>query len=798
MLQKPEINGIDFLDVLPGDTTNIEVNFIHPLEDEGNTLPCADPPLKKENILIEGGARVKNIKVEAVTVSGKKLNIKLKQPGDFSKYTFRLISSLSNRIPPGFIDPQLSSVVFSFKEDCPNEFDCLPETVCRSENLPEIRIDYLAKDFASFRRLMLDRLSLVMPDWKERNIADLQITLVELLAYAADHLSYYQDAVATEAYLFTARLRKSVRRHVRLLDYHLHNGCNARTWVYVAVEPNGEMDNGILPAGTIFLTRGNGREAAVKSIDLEKKLREEEIIVFESMHDIDLKSSQNEIHFYTWNNLECCLPKGSTTATLYNFSLLDSAETESSTTTSGLRLSIGQVLIFEEVISPSTGSESDADPRHRHAVRIVGVNESVDLVTDTSIVEIKWHEEDALPFALCISSEVGGLLVDNISVARGNIVLADHGKTVTEAQLHPIFAPENENYRPGLEDRSITVSAAYDHKKESVGSASAALLQDPHSAIPHIILRYNNEKWNAKRDLLSSDRFATEFVAEIETDQSVQLRFGDDIHGKKPGFGFQPLAEYRVGSGSAGNTGRDALGRIVTDKGGIQRIRNPLSSKGGMAPETIEQARQFAPEAFRTQERAVTETDYIEKTERHPQVQKALAHFKWTGSWETVFLTIDRKNGLELDPDFKAEIVRHLEKYRLAGYDLEIRPPVFVSLEIELRVCVRPGFFRTDAKGKLIEQFSRFDLPDGSRGYFHPDEFTFGQPVFLSSIYHRAMIVPGVESVEVKTFKKWRRSAEGEIENGVIQPAESEIIKLDNDPDFPENGKIDFLMYGGL
>src|SRR3712207_7620689 len=50
-------------------------------------------------------------------------------------------------------------------------------------------------------------------------------TLVELLAYTGDYLSYYQDAVATEAYLETARRRISVRRHVRLIDYPMHEGC---------------------------------------------------------------------------------------------------------------------------------------------------------------------------------------------------------------------------------------------------------------------------------------------------------------------------------------------------------------------------------------------------------------------------------------------------------------------------------------------------------------------------------------------------------------------------------------------
>src|SRR5262249_57995500 len=96
-------------------------------------------------------------------------------------------------------------------------------------------IDYLAKDYQGFRRLMLDRLSLLAPGWTERSAADIGVMLVELLAYAADNLSYRQDAIANEAYLATARRRVSVRRHARLVDYALHDGCNARAWVQVRV-----------------------------------------------------------------------------------------------------------------------------------------------------------------------------------------------------------------------------------------------------------------------------------------------------------------------------------------------------------------------------------------------------------------------------------------------------------------------------------------------------------------------------------------------------------------------------------
>ena len=71
---------------------------------------------------------------------------------------------------------------------------------------------------------------------ERRREADLGIALAELIAYVGDPLSYQQDAVATEAYLQTARSRISLRRHALLVDYHVHDGCNARTWMQLQVD----------------------------------------------------------------------------------------------------------------------------------------------------------------------------------------------------------------------------------------------------------------------------------------------------------------------------------------------------------------------------------------------------------------------------------------------------------------------------------------------------------------------------------------------------------------------------------
>lgn len=790
---QPKLNGIDYLEVASADQQTLKVFFLHNLPGEVSPVPPAGLALTKANVVIEGGARVRGIRVDssvdAVTASKNCLTVKVSERGDFSTYTLRIVTSPTHSDPlPGF-DPQLSAVDFSFKVECPSDFDCEQPIVCPAEKLVETQINYLAKDYSSFRRLILDRLSTLMPNWRERSPADLQIALVEMLAYVGDHLSYFQDAVAAEAYLGSSRRRVSVRRHARLLDYIVHDGTNARTWVAFEVTSGGGADNKTLPAGTMTLTRGSTPQIAVANLDAAKALAEQPV-VFETMHDITLNSAHNLIAFYTWSDRECCLPKGSTRATLAD---------------KGLSLKPGDVLIFEEVLSPTTGAEADANPSHGHAVRLTSAVKRVDPLDGTAVMEIEWHKQDALPFPLCVTARVaddtGAFAVKEVSVARGNIALADHGQTLTGEQLVPPAVPDTGNYRPQLRFANITFRVPYDDQRARLDPASGALDQDVRQALPKVNLNDGHEDWAAQRDLLNSDRFAPEFVVEMERDGGAHLRFGDgETAGKRPDKGASFSASYRVGNGRAGNIGAGAITRVVSDLSGFERVRNPRAGRGGADPETMEEARQFAPQAFRTQQRAVTEADWAEVAERHAEVQKAAATFRWTGSWYTVFITIDRRGGLAVkgDEQFRQEMENHLGQFRIAGYDIEINDPVLAPLDISMMVCVKSGYFRSDVKQRLLSAFSRYDLPGGGRGFFHPDNFTFGQPVYLSRIYQTAMEVAGVASVEATQFQRWGKLANNELGTGVLAPASLEIIQLDNDPNFPENGRIAFEMNGGL
>ena len=790
LVKNSALNGIDYLEVLDHEAPAWEQRqrtlFVHLL----NAQHTAG--LTPANFRIDGGARVRDVTVTEVQAGAGDqagvLTVEADKPGDFSSYRLHLVKDAEHPEPPTGFDPTLASVEFSFKVECPSDFDCRQARVCPSEALEEPEIDYLAKDYASFRRLMLDRMAALMPRWTERHEADAGVVLVELLAYLGDQLSYQQDAVATEAYLSTARRRISVRRHARLVDYFVGEGSNARAWVQVEVSADvlkaAAADPPALPQGTRLCTRIPG-QAVRLSDDFE--LLERADAVFETMHDLDeLHAAHNSLSFYTWSDRECRLPRGAVRATLKGHLP---------------KLKAGDVLIFEELLGPTTGVPEDADPSHRHALRLLEVVSKdaqgqplTDPLNQQPITEIRWGAEDALPFPLSVSARLETDLED-VSVARGNIVLADHGLRIEGESLG--LAPESPRFRPRLKEQPLTHAALYDPAQP----ASAAMTWASEAVLPWIslggALDQRASDWRPERDLLDSGPADPHFVVEIDTDGAAFLRFGDGQYGSRPEPGTALTATYRVGNGTAGNVGAEALVHIVTGNGNIARVRNPLAARGGVEPESLEDARQRAPSAFRTEERAVTPEDYAEVAERHSGVQRAAATFRWTGSWYTVFLTVDRLGGLEVDAGFEEDLRRHLERYRMAGHDVEIDSPRFVSLEVEMEVSVKPDYFRSDVRIALLEAFSNRMLADGRPGLFHPDNFTFGQPVYLSRLYAAAQAVAGVASVKV-TICRRQGSKDAELpEEGRLVLGRLEVARLDNDPNFPERGVLRLLLEGG-
>jgi predicted phage baseplate assembly protein len=206
----------------------------------------------------------------------------------------------------------------------------------------------------------------------------------------------------------------------------------------------------------------------------------------------------------------------------------------------------------------------------------------------------------------------------------------------------------------------------------------------------------------------------------------------------------------------------------------------------------------FAPYVFRqVLERAIIPDDYARLAEQHPGVQRAAAMLCWNGSWYEVRVAIDPLGQAVADEALLGEIEKYLYRFRRIGHDVAVRPVHYVSLDLLLEVCVEPGFLRGHVKAALLERFSTRCLPDGSLGFFHPDKLTFGQGISLSRIVAAAQTLPGVQSVRVARLERLFEGPNGELEQGVLPIGPLEVARLDSDPNFPENGRIQFDMRGG-
>jgi len=820
-------NGIDYVEAGDDHAPELRVYFLGKLPPQ---LAAGGPAIGR-HLRLEGGDRITGLRILAADPQPQAdparddfLVLTLDRIGDFSTYRLRLVGVQG-------IDPRYDSASVRFRVCCPSDLDCRPDCDCAPATPEEPPINYLARDYASFRQLMLDRLAVLMPSWSERHVPDLGITLVELLAYTADQLSYYQDAVGTEAYLGTARQRISVRRHARLVDGVLHEGCNARTWIHFHVSGRLELPSDAIAFATGYNQPATATRTVISAEDLDK-LPPSSYEFYEPLlaapRTLLLLEAHNAIPVYTWGRRECCLPAGATRATLLDRWVEPAGP--GGEATRALQIAVGDVLVFEEVIGPKTGVAADSDPLKRWAVRVTRVVPAEDSLytvaageqapgRPTPLLEIEWAQADALPFALCLGAlgpAPDCAWIGDITVVRANVILVDHGRTLVGEELPrvPVVVdaaccecegqPGDVQVRPGRYRPQLARSPLVHRQALPARAlpASRTLAQDERAAVPSVVLHdADGAVWTARADLLASGPDDRAFVAEIDNDGVANLRFGDGELGRQPAAGTTFSADYRVGGGSAGNVGAEAICLLVLrgfkeDPVDVH-VRNPLAASGGVDPQAIDDARMLLPGQFRRQiERAITAADYAELAARNTALQAATAKLAWTGSWYEADVAVDPLGTEAASGTLLAALCGDLHRYRRMGHDLRVQAARYVPLMLRLAVCALPGHDRGHVKAALLARIGS-RASGRMRGLFHPDELAPGRSIALSRIIAAAQSVAGVECVDVVAFHRLFEPPSHEIANGVLPLAANEIAQLDNDPDHPERGQLLIDVRGG-
>jgi hypothetical protein len=174
---------------------------------------------------------------------------------------------------------------------------------------------------------------------------------------------------------------------------------------------------------------------------------------------------------------------------------------------------------------------------------------------------------------------------------------------------------------------------------------------------------------------------------------------------------------------------------------------------------------------------------------------------RWTGSWYTVFIAAQPQppsqicgpqTGGTLTAAQQNSVTETVNSFRLAGEDIQLDSPQYVSLDIVLTICVDPDYFNLQVQRALSQV-----LGSGTGGYFDPANFTFGQNVYLSPIYAAARSVAGVNAVTATTFSIQGVTNNSYLANGEIPLGPLQIARLENNPSYPDHGQLTLTMEGG-
>ena len=796
LLKQNAVTGIDFIYVYPSQTM-LDVFFVLPPLGLSVKLDMPMPSAVRIHNPSDGS----EIPVTGFSwqpAFGRMvLRVTTAYPGDFTRY--RLLVEDEHDPPiPLRIDRYFNDVWFSFKANCPSEFDCKPpEHECPPDTVVDFPVDYTARDFWSFRRALLDFAAQRYPAWQDRLEADVGVMFAEAMSALGDDFAYYQDRVGREAYLETATQRRSLRRLASLVDYHIHDGLGASAWLDFEVN----AANGQIAAGT-QVSDARGR------------------VVFEVGHGIaetlaappknyDVSQDVNSMRAHRWDVGDVCLPAGATelfvlghhTATL---PLQDTPPGKEP----------GKWVLLKTVpLNPAVRARA-------WMVRIVAAEKLADQVLadpyvpgsspPTNITRLQWEPAQATPFELDLAT----------LTVHGNMLPATAGALKTARFT---IGPSN-NHPSALERTGPDGSIAYLFSLP--GSDADELVwrgPAPMDARPEILLATlaaNPEPWSWVRSPIGVNsaqpadpvfalddgtwrrvvgyrRIAGDVVhQDYAADRGKTIRFGDGQFGLVPDAGTIFQAQYRLGGGTIGNVPAGTL--TVCSDALVTSVTNPLPATDGIDPETPEQIRQLAPEAFRAVTyRAVRQEDYAEAAERLPWVQTAGAAFRWTGSWLDAFVTPDPIGAFEVAPERRVQLEDQLERFRQAGRPAYMLDPVYADLDLTISVCVEPHGFRGEVEERvLIALFGKGGIRPHA-GFFSPDNFTFGQPLERSRIEAVIQDVPGVRAVEDMSIRRrgwfpWREFSELTYRVG-----NNELVRVENNPLAPGHGSVRLEMKGG-
>ena len=146
-----------------------------------------------------------------------------------------------------------------------------------------------------------------------------------------------------------------------------------------------------------------------------------------------------------------------------------------------------------------------------------------------------------------------------------------------------------------------------------------------------------------------------------------------------------------------------------------------------------------------------------------------------------------------ISPSRERELALQIDRFRQAGQDAQQRPPQYADLDIELTVCATDTAYPGEVRAAVVAALT------GPGGFFSPDHFTFGTVLYRGSLEAAAQAAYGVFAVEKIRFRRrghfdWKAFSPF---LKLYNPGIDHIIRVENNPVYPERGILTVIVRGG-
>lgn len=313
--------------------------------------------------------------------------------------------------------------------------------------------------------------------------------------------------------------------------------------------------------------------------------------------------------------------------------------------------------------------------------------------------------------------------------------------------------------------------------------------------------------WNRVSDFAGSTRISPDYTLNPSTGE---VAFGDGEHGKIPGrltgrsrpeedLANIKASKYRWGGGARGNVGAKKLTSLQGPIPYVDRVTNLRPTSGGQDEESVSDAKCRAPQAIRTQSRAVTAEDfeflarqtpgaYIRRARALPQrspnpgpVGPGPQTLVPSPGAVTVVVVPDSLSARPVpSEETRATVTSWLDRHRLVTSEVYVVAPRYREVRIGVRVIVERDVTSRQVADTLKQKLL---------AYFHPltggcdgTGWEFGGKIYFSDTYRIILETPGVARLDVKELTTY-------VDGRPTEPA-TDVALADDELVFSETHQV--------